>query len=191
MDFSNRLIFHKPIVIALLGDHGIGKNYLAEKIGNFRSEDFGNIPAINIQELADPLKDIICKILGVSREKIENSKRTKKLFQVGNRKMVMRDILRLFGEGMKTLDNKIWVKKLFTELSLSEINIIPDLRFLEEYTFLKEHVELFIVRLGNPITYQLSQIPSNFDIPSNILLTPKLVDYIPNLMKEFYLYQNS
>lgn len=145
---------------------------------------------------AEPIKDILCVTLGISRETLDDFKNltdSHKILGVESYGAFaededdyvefttdMRQILQRFGtEAMKKhFGTDVWCKKLIQDALLWDLDniCVSDLRFIEEYEYLKEHCEkLTIIRLhkdgleddSHSSEQEYKQIPTDYDVSNN------------------------
>lgn len=144
---------------------------------------------------ADPMKDILCLTLGISRETLDdfkNNPSTNKIFgQEWDEYSLeynyefytdMRQVLQRFGtEAMKKhFGTDVWAQKLVQDALTWDMEniVVSDLRFLNEYEYLKEYSDkLTIIRIhkdskealedAHSSEQEYKQIPSDYEISNN------------------------
>lgn len=137
-----------PILIGLAGPMGVGKSSVAAHLHLER----GWHPPV---AFADPLKDGICAMFGITREQLEQIKRAEQELVPG---VPLRRALQTLGtEWGRSLSGDIWVeamRKRINRLVLwQELPgiVIDDVRFENEAAFIRAHGGIVIhVRNGDP-----------------------------------------
>ena len=175
-------------IVAITGPKRSGKDTVA----NYLKSMFDYEPLA----FAEPIKDILCLTFGISREVLDDFKNSKDLHKILGVEYYgpfaedsdeyvefttdMRQILQRFGTDamQKHFGTDVWCKKLLQDALAWDLDTIcvSDLRFLEEYEYLKEHCEkLTIIRLHkegleedvHSSEQEYKQIPSDYDISNN------------------------
>lgn len=145
---------------------------------------------------AEPMKDILCLTFGISRDVLDDFKNlmdSHKILGVESYGAFvededdyvefttdMRQVLQRFGtEAMKKhFGTDVWAQKLVQDALMWNMEnvVVSDLRFLNEYEYLKEHCEkLTIIRLHkdgleedvHSSEQEYKQIPTDYDISNN------------------------
>lgn len=145
---------------------------------------------------ADPIKDILCHTLGISRETLDDFKNNPETHKVEGIESYgvcidnsledsvefsidMRQILTNFGDAMKKqFGEDIWANKLVKDALFWDVDklVVPDLRYLNEYQYLKEYSEKLIVikihkdGLGedsHSSEQEYKSIPADYEIYNN------------------------
>jgi dephospho-CoA kinase len=154
------------MIIALYGEKRVGKDttakILQKYLPNFKKVAFADIP-----------KDILCDTFEIDREKFEDLKNTDPIF---------RKYLINFAESMKRYFGKdIWAKLALKE---SQNIIISDLRFKEEYDYIKKFNPIIIHIIDKNIKEQdIDKLPFDFEIDNTEKNQKKLEIQIKDILK--------
>jgi ribosomal protein S13 len=220
---KNLFFKKKPVVFALVGYRGCGKDYIFKELlrhnGKFETKldklsdtdiDLINDGVLNRFAISDNLKRFVKDIFGFTDSQIEKYKRkseNKIKFDIGARRLNMRQILVLLANTVREYSNKdFWVLKVIkninTELEKNKtIKIIPvitDLRFMEEYEVLKKNFNLKVIRIygincpdcennsqknENKDEYDIENIPYDYFINNYCKDKERFQDELNNLIK--------
>lgn len=176
-----------PILIGLAGPMGVGKSSVAAHLHLER----GWHPPV---AFADPLKDGICAMFGITREQLEQIKRAELELVPG---VPLRRALQTLGtEWGRSLSGDIWVeamRKRINRLVLwQELPgiVIDDVRFENEAAFIRAHGGIVIhVRNGDPafprnshVSEKPLAIADNDLVIDNIGTTNELYRQVDKLM---------
>jgi len=158
-------------VILITGYDRCGKDYLANKLTDYLNAD--------IEHLADPLKDVVCGILDLKRNELEDLKNNPYSYltidyeyngrsrtqSINFRKFIIKTatILR------KNISEHIFIETIKDRIKKSDKDyvIVPDIRFLVEYEELSKSFNTFTIKLDseldtcgrNDIKYEVDKIP--------------------------------
>jgi len=153
---------NKPILLALTGFRGCGKDFIWNNFLRDLKISSKNLFGENIFRLkrfafADLLKLYCERIYGFTREEIEEYKREDDRFFIAGKELyTMREILVNTANSLREIsDDAIWAK-----LTIEYINkflknypfiipVITDLRFLTELEFLNENFNTILIYLEN------------------------------------------
>lgn len=140
---------------------------------------------------ADPMKDILCLTFGISRETLDDFKNNPSTSKILGDKYSseytyefttdMRQVLQRFGtEAMKKhFGTDVWAQKLVQDALMWDMEnvVVSDLRFLNEYEYLKEHSDtLTIIRIhkdskeeedSHSSEQEYKQIQADYEISNN------------------------
>lgn len=126
------------MILGLAGKRGSGKSTAAKLIQELT-------PTINWQEkmFAAKLKDMICTLLGCTREQLEDIDFKEKVNPVTG--FSPRYLMQTLGtEWGRNLDYNFWVNALFSEYQPKVNWIITDVRFKNEAEIIRQHGGLVI-----------------------------------------------
>lgn len=153
-------------IIGIMGKKGVGKNYVANVL-RCMAESKGK--HVEIVAYADSLKEVLADVLGLDRESLfgnddDKNKQTEydwenipisirgDVFLNRTGKMKIRDIMQFFGTEImrKMFDNQLWIKCVVRKIenSKADVFIIPDVRFINEVTAVKERNGIVIRVVG-------------------------------------------
>lgn len=132
----------RPIIIGIHGKARSGKDTLANLY-------YALIPGCYKLSFADPIKDGVALMLGMSREDMDAPNREKKIKEFG---FSVREALQVVGtEAGRKLHRDIWVR--LTKLRISKLPdntpavIIPDVRFTNEAKYIRKNgVLIHVIR---------------------------------------------
>lgn len=129
-------------IILIAGGKGQGKDTFAGILKELK-------PELALKAFADPLKDIICKSLNITRDKLDFFKNDES-YRIGfgspKGKLctgtTVRQLLQNFGtEGMKPIfGNTVWAEVFATSLEPNTDYVVTDFRVLEEIQYLNENL---------------------------------------------------
>jgi len=176
-------------VILVTGYDRCGKDYLADKLANYLDAD--------IAHLADPLKDIVCDMLDLNREELEELKNNAySLLDIGygynGRDRTQTLNFRKFIIKVGTILRKNVGEYIFIEAikniikeSNKDYVIIPDVRFLIEYKELSKSFNTFTIKLDseldscgrNDVKYEVDKIPYDYIFKN----TEDIIEFAENL----------
>jgi dephospho-CoA kinase len=154
------------MIIALYGEKRVGKDTAAEllhqELPHFRKVTFARIP-----------KEILSQTCGISLQQFENLK---------NEDPTFRQYLINFAESMKKYFGKdIWVKLALKD-GIDNI-IITDLRFEEEYEYIKNFNPIIIhIKDDNIKETDIDKLPYDFEIDNTEKNIPKLKAQIKKIL---------
>lgn len=173
-----------PIVVLIAGAKRSGKDYLATYI----KENYPNL-RVDIDWLANPLKDIVANLFNISRAELDTFKNNEENYGIEIKAypnnqpqctiayMSFREILQRLGtEAVKPiLGNDVWTKILAEHIAKSNahIFIVPDFRFTDEYTTIVNTLPSSNVFTVNVIPYRNcdSGVPVDSHISENELIS--------------------
>lgn len=149
-----------------------------------------------IVKFGDLLKECTAKLLGCSREALDDQEVKKSLIPWLN--LTVREVLQKVGDsGRQCIDKNIWVKALFNYTKVDSINyLIPDVRFPNEFNAIKnQHENNLLIRVerpnintGNHISETALDNETNWDyIIVNDGTLDDLVQKVKVMIKDFYL----
>ena len=187
-------------VILITGYDRCGKDYLADKLANYLDAA--------IIHLADPLKDIVCDMLGLNREELEDLKNNyyscldiEYGYNGKDRSQTLN--FRNFIIKIASILRKNISEHVFTEATKNRIKesnkdyiIIPDVRFLIEYEELSKSFNTFTIKLDseldscgkNGIKYEVDKIPYDYMFKNTediIRFAENLKDLIKNIKDNY------
>jgi hypothetical protein len=153
----------KPVVFALVGYRGCGKDYIFKELlnhnGNDKEIDLIRDGSLTRFAIADNLKSFIKDIFGFTESQIEKYKRKSEnhiRFDIGARRLNMRQILVILANTIRDYSSKdFWVLKTIKDINdkieknktIRIVPVITDLRFIEEYNTLKKNFDLKVIRI--------------------------------------------
>lgn len=116
---------------------------------------------------ADPVKEIICSLLGITLEQLEEKKKSLEPLGYGGQG-TMRDLLQFIGDGPRKFYPNIWIDKLYESVGCRPV-FIRDGRYLNELLANKEREGINILvwrptyenNVDHPSENQLSGIRHN------------------------------
>lgn len=162
--------------------------YLSKTIGilkNTKLEDIYQIVSersfLYLYKFADPLKDIVTKLINCNRNDLENEIFKNTILPDWN--LTPREIMQMFGTDFcRTFNPKIWIKMLDEEIAQSDQDfiIITDVRFYNEVTYIK-NMNGIIIKVVD-----LNQQNSDLHISENELDDFEDYDYIIYNKKESF-----
>lgn len=117
------------ILIGIAGKAGSGKDTVGDILSNGE-----------VYKFADPIKDIVCGLLDIHRNKLEDRDFKETIHPLFNKSP--RELMQVIGTDLlrDQLDKGIWVKNMDCkyENSKGSLFVITDLRFKNEYDWIKE-----------------------------------------------------
>jgi len=156
------------MIIALYGEKRVGKDTTADIIKKY-------FPTFQRVAFADIPKEIISKTFGITKEQFDDLKNTNEVY---------RQYLVNFAETMKKyFGNDIWAKLAIN----SEDNIlITDLRFKEEYDYIKKYNPIIIHIVDKNINEKhIHKLPYDYEIDNTEKDLIKLEEKILKIFKNF------
>jgi hypothetical protein len=167
--------------IALTGYDDCGKDFIASAIKE-QLEEKGY--KVKIKSFADPLKDVCCKLIGVSRYVLDRMKKDDKILYLGIETLTTRDfIIRVADTEKEIHGNDIYIKRMLKDTDEYDFIIVPDLRFRKEAEFIDDQDGL-IFKVNSDIPacgkngkrYEVDKIEVDGNI-RNIYKAKELVKY--------------
>ena len=146
--------------IALSGRAGTGKDTVAnmlyelfvsdadERFVRLFTRRFNGIERFTKLSFAEPIKDIISIMFpAINKEYLFGSSEYRKQIIEGTN-ISIRELLQDIGEHYKKIDPLIWIKALDYKVKNCDSNVIvvSDLRFIQEYNYLKEN-DFVLIRI--------------------------------------------
>ena len=115
-----------------------GKNFVGNLLNKYLSEQGYKVKEVSF---AEALKEDVAKILGITLEQLEQMKEDDVYLESDkdcNTVSTIRQILQNYGMMRREENNDIWVEKALPKIfdNDSEVIIITDFRFENEYTYL-------------------------------------------------------
>ena len=148
------------MIVVITGYRRCGKDYLAQNLINYLNKKY----KVQHFAFANPLKDYITDLFGISIDDLEKLKENKSVkFQIFNKIYNMREFLVKFANKLREFfGDDIWAKATLNQIKKQDSNeyidikIITDMRFLTEYKIIKDFAQetnedLFIIRLDSDI----------------------------------------
>jgi len=156
------------MIIALYGEKRVGKDTVANillKYIKYKRVAFADIP-----------KDIICKTFNITLEEFEEHKDHYRPFLIN------------FAEYMKKIKGKDYWAKMALESEYKNI-LITDLRFKEEYNYIKQFnpIIIHIVDKNIPEKY-IHKLPHDYEIDNTEKDLVKLEGQVLKILEELNLY---
>jgi hypothetical protein len=141
------------MIVTIVGGARVGKDTAMEVMAR-EAEKNGLI--INVIALADPIKDIIAKTLGITRGQFNALKEEEDFaIDVHHAELeiyaqpTIRKMMQNYGEYAKTQHGTfVWCKLGDEKVKKGVINIISDCRLPLEYSFFKSHKQYPVLSLG-------------------------------------------
>jgi hypothetical protein len=126
--------------IAICGKKRHGKDTIGGFIVEYYTEFFKDVP-VNKIAFADPIKDITCKIYGLSRAELEQHKDSNPKY---------RHTMQVVGQEMKKYAGEsVWCDNLAHVYTANNLNLITDLRHNHEASFIRSRFTPFIIKVTN------------------------------------------
>jgi len=174
-------------IILITGYDRCGKDYVASKLADYLNAD--------IKHLADTLKDIVCDILNLKREELEEFKDNEHYISRHITKTnIMPDlcsvrnyIIKVATTLRKNIGEHIFIEAIKDKIKESNKDyiIIPDIRFLIEYEELSKSFNTFTIKIDseldncgkNDIKYEVDKIPYDYIFKN----TEDIIEFVENL----------
>lgn len=135
----------KPKIICIIGNCGVGKDYLCNYIiKSFESIKFKRFA------FADRIKDIYSYIFSISLDDIEIKKRL-------DNDETRNNIIKLSGGIKKYIDKDIWINIVIKEMNECVDNYIPiitDMRYINEYNKMKDMFDIIVIKRVRNLVFE-------------------------------------
>lgn len=131
------------IVFLISGYKGSGKDYFAEKLSNYLKN---KNKTVKTYHFAEPLKEIVTKLLDIDIQDLERLKRTDELVY---KNYTMRRLLQVLGTDIlqKVFGKEIFANSIVNTFEDTDFAIIPDLRFLHEYSVISSKFKTITIEI--------------------------------------------